>query len=75
VNWNEVSIEEILMLAITDEEEARDYYMHAARLAGDLHTRRLLQQLSDMEQDHANQLRKELDGLLQQRGLEAGMAD
>ena len=75
VNWNEISIEEILELAIADEEYAKEYYKHAANLAGSLHTRRMLLQLSEMEQGHADQLRKELDDLLQQRGLEAGMAD
>ena len=75
VNWNEISIEEILELAIADEEYARDYYKHAAHLAGNLHTRRMLMQLSEMEQGHADQLRKELDELAQQRELEAGMAD
>jgi rubrerythrin len=75
VNWNDISIEEILELAIADEEYARDYYKHAAELAGSLHTRRMLMQLSEMEQGHADQLRKELDELTQQRGLEAGMAD
>ena len=75
VNWNEISIEEILELAIADEEYARDYYKHAADLAGTLHTRRMLLQLSEMEQGHADQLRKELDELSQQRELEAGMAD
>lgn len=75
VNWNEISIEEILELAIADEEYARDYYKHAALLAGSSHTRRMLLQLSEMEQGHADQLRKELDELLQQRELETGMAD
>ncbi|MFN0157150.1 MAG: ferritin family protein [Bacteroidota bacterium] len=75
VNWNEVSIEEILALAIADEEYARDYYKHAADLAGSLHTRQMLLQLSEMEQGHADQLRKELDELSLQRELEAGMAD
>lgn len=75
VNWNEISIEEILELAIADEEYARNYYKHAADLAGSLHTRRMLLQLSEMEQGHADQLRKELDELLQQRELEAGIAD
>ncbi len=75
VNWNEISIEEILELAIADEEYARDYYKHAATLAGSLHTRRMLLQLSEMEQGHADQLRKELEELVQQRELEAGMAD
>ena len=75
VNWDDISIEEILELAIADEEHARDYYAHAAQLAGNLHTRRMLIQLSEMEQGHADQLRKELDELLQQRELETGMAD
>jgi rubrerythrin len=75
VNWNEISIEEILELAIADEEYARNYYKHAADLAGSLHTRRMLLQLSEMEQGHADQLRKELDELLRQRELEAGIAD
>ena len=75
VNWNEISIQEIIELAIADEEYARDYYKHAADLAGSLHTRRMLLQLSEMEQGHADQLRKELDELLQQRELEAGMVD
>jgi rubrerythrin len=75
VRWDELSIEEILELAIADEEHARDYYKHAAHLAGSLHTRRMLMQLSEMEQGHADQLRKELDDLLLQRELEAGMAD
>jgi rubrerythrin len=75
VQWGEISIEEILELAIADEEYARDYYKHAAHLAGNLATRRMLLQLSEMEQGHADQLRKELGDLQQQRELEAGMAD
>ena len=75
VDWDQVSIEEILELAIADEEYARDYYKHAADLAGNIHTRRMLLQLSEMEQGHADQLRQELDDLVQQRELEAGMAD
>ena len=75
VNWQDISIEAILELAIADEEYARDYYKHAADCAGNLHTRRMLLQLSEMEQGHADQLRKELDDLLQQRELETGMAD
>lgn len=75
VNWNDISIEAILELAIADEEYARDYYRQAANHAGSLHTRRVLLQLSEMEQGHADQLRKELDDLLQQRELETGMAD
>jgi rubrerythrin len=75
VNWREISLEEILELAIADEVEARDYYKHAADLAGNTHTRRMLLELSEMEQGHADQLRKELDELLLQRDMETGMAD
>ncbi len=75
VNWNEISIEAILELAIADEEYARDYYRQAANHAGSLQTRRMLLGLSEMEQGHADQLRKELADLLQQRELETGMAD
>lgn len=70
-----MSIREILELAITDEEDARDYYRRAAHLAGSMHTRDVLLSLSDMEQSHADTLRKELEELVLQRDLEAGMAD
>lgn len=70
-----MSIQDILELAIADEEEARDYYRHAADLTGNMHTRQILMTLSGMEQGHADTLRKELDELLLQRDLEAGMAD
>jgi rubrerythrin len=40
-----------------------------------VHTRKILLSLSEMEQGHADTLRKELDELLLQRDLEAGMAD
>lgn len=75
LNWEEMSIEEILELAIADEEDARDYYKRAADLAGSSHTREMLLKLSAMEQGHADELRKELDDLLLQRDLEVGMAD
>jgi rubrerythrin len=75
INWNEISIEEILQRAIADEEESRDYYKRAADCTGDMHTRRLLLRLSETEQGHADQLRHELDELRLQRGLETGMAD
>lgn len=75
LNWNEMSMRDILELAIADEEEARDYYRHAAALAGTPQTRRMLLGLSDMEQGHADQLRKELEELLLQRDTEVGMAD
>ena len=75
LDWGAMSIEEILELAIADEVEARDYYRRAADLAGSVHTREVLLSLSEMEQGHADTLRKELDELLLQRDLEAGMAD
>ncbi len=75
MRWNELSIQDILELAIADEEEARDYYRRAADLTGNMHTRRVLLNLSEMEQGHADTLRKELDELRLQRDIEAGMAD
>ena len=75
VNWREITMEEIFELAIADEEDARDYYKHAAELAGNLHTRKMLLQLSEMEQGHADQLRKELEDLRIEREEETGMAD
>lgn len=75
IDWKEVSLEEILELAIADEEEARDYYAHAAQLAGNPHTHEMLVKLSVMEQGHADQLRAELEELRIERQEEAGMAD
>ncbi len=74
-DWTAVSIREILELAIADEEDARDYYRRAADLAGSAHTRGVLLSLSAMEQSHAETLRLELEELLLQHDLEAGMAD
>jgi rubrerythrin len=73
--WNDLSIQEILELAIADEEDARNYYRRAADRTGNMHTRRLLLSLSDMEQGHADVLRKELEELVLQKDLETGMAD
>lgn len=75
VNWSEMSMRDILELAIADEIDARDYYRRAAEVAGDLHTRQVLLSLSAMEQGHADTLRHELDELELQRDMEAGMAD
>jgi rubrerythrin len=75
LNWSALSIQEILELAIADEVEAREYYLHAAGLTGNAHTRRVLLGLADMELGHAETLRKELEELQLQRDLEAGMAD
>ncbi len=70
-----MSMQEILELAIADEEDARNYYRRAAGFAGSMHTRKVLLSLAEMEQSHAEALRRELDELLLQRDLEAGMAD
>jgi rubrerythrin len=75
LDWNAMSIEDVLALAIEDEEQARDYYQHAAGLTGNAHTRATLLRLSDMEQGHADQLRAELREIRLQKELEAGMAD
>jgi rubrerythrin len=75
LDWSAMSIQDILEIAIEDEEEARQYYQRAAELAGNPHTREVLLRLSEMEQGHAEALRKELDELELQRDLEAGMAD
>jgi rubrerythrin len=75
LNWNALSMQDILTLAIKDEEEARDYYRHAAELAGDLNTRRMFQGLAEMEQGHADLLTRELNELNLQHDLEVGMAD
>ncbi len=75
INWSELSIEDILELAIADEEDARNYYRHAAGCVGNIHTRRMLLKLSEMERSHAEQLRKELEELMLQREAETGIAD
>jgi rubrerythrin len=75
LDWANMSVREILELAIADEEDARDYYKRAAALTGNARTRRVLLDLSEMEQGHADTLRKELGDLLLQHDLEIGMAD
>ncbi len=73
--WDSMSIEDILELAIADEEEAREYYRRASALTGDIRTRRVLLDLSEMEQGHADTLRRELDELRMQQEMERGIAD
>lgn len=75
LDWNAMSIEDVLALSIDDEEHARDYYRRAACLTGNAHTRATLLRLSEMEQGHADQLRAELRDLQLQKELETGMAD
>lgn len=75
LNWSDMSLRDILELALADEIEARNYYLYAAKLTGSLHTRRMLMGLADMEQGHADTLRKELEEITLQRDLETGIAD
>ena len=75
LNWNEMSVEDILRLAIADEEEAQDYYQRAANCVGSYHIHRMLLKLSEMEKGHAEEPRKELNDLMVQREMEPGMAD
>jgi rubrerythrin len=75
LDWDTMSLEDILSLAIHDEFDARDYYRQAAAQASTPHTRRMFESLSAMEQGHADQLQKELEDLRMQHDLEAGMAD
>lgn len=75
LNWSDLTLQQILELAIEDEIEARDYYRTAAAHAGNTGTRRMLEELATMEQGHAEALRKELDELRLQQDLESGMAD
>ncbi len=75
LNWTELSLQDILALAIEDEIEARNYYRTAAGHAGNGGTRRMLESLAAMEQGHADTLRKELDELRLQQDMEAGLAD
>jgi rubrerythrin len=75
LNWSDLSLQDILALAIDDELEARDYYRTAAGHAGNTGTRRMLEALAVMEQGHADALRKELEELQLQQDMEAGLAD
>lgn len=75
MKWSEMSIEEILLYAIEDEEDAQEYYRHASTLTGNTHTRDVLLRLAEMEKGHAQVLRQELDELRLEREEEAGMAD
>ena len=74
-DWASMSIQDILTLAIADEQDARDYYRHAAALAGSMHTRKVLLALAAMEQEHADTLRRELEEIVLQRESETGIAD
>lgn len=75
LQWSEMSLRDILALALEDEIEARDYYRTAAGHAGNSGTRRMLEALAVMEQGHADALRKELEELQLQQDMEAGLAD
>ncbi len=75
IDWNAVSIREILTLAIADENDACEYYRRAAAVAVNLHTREVLLRLAEMEEGHAATLQCELDDLDAQRACETAMAD
>jgi len=75
LRWEEMSIRDILTLAITDENEACDYYRQAAERAVNPHTRNVLLTLAEMEEGHAATLQLELEELDAQRECETAMAD
>jgi rubrerythrin len=75
MNWAEMSMEDVLLFAIEDENEAQKYYRHASTLTGNTHTRDVLLRLAEMERGHAEVLRQELEELRLEREEETGMAD
>ncbi len=75
LRWEEMSVRDILQLAIADEDDARDYYRDAAAHVTNPHTRTVLLNLAAMEEGHAVTLRLELDDLDAQRECETAMAD
>jgi len=75
LRWDEMTIRDILTLAIADEEDAREYYRHAAEITVNPHTREVLRRLAEMEEGHAAALKLELDDLDAQRECETAMAD
>ncbi|MGA9120715.1 MAG: ferritin family protein [Bacteroidota bacterium] len=75
LNWDTMSIRDILEFAIADEEEAREYYRHAAQLAVTPHTKLVLERLAEMEKGHAEALRAEISEMDAQRECETAMAD
>ncbi len=75
LHWNEMTIRDVLTLAIADEKDAREYYQRAAELAANPHTKEVLLRLAEMEEGHAATLQLELDDLDAQRECETAMAD
>lgn len=75
LDWDGMSMQDILELAIADEEDALEYYRHAASMTANPHMRETLLHLAAMEEGHAETLRGELNDLLVQRELETGLAD
>lgn len=75
LHWETMSIRDVLMLAIADEEDASDYYRRAAELAASPHIKRVLRNLAEMEEGHAATLQLELDELDTQQETETAMAD
>jgi rubrerythrin len=75
IHWETMSIRDVLILAIADEEDACEYYHKAAQLAASPHTKRVLLNLAEMEEGHAATLQMELDDLDAQQECETAMAD
>jgi rubrerythrin len=75
LQWNELTVKDILELAVADEKDAEAYYLHASRLAGNPRTREMFLNLAEMEHGHASVLLRELEELEAQRECETGMAD
>ena len=71
LNWNELSIEDILELAIADEEEAQEYYRHAAECVGNMHTRRMLLKLSEADSEVVRLTQELLDHVKAEQDIQA----
>lgn len=71
----ENSLEELLKLAIERENDARDFYRKAANSAIDITGRSMLEYLSNVEQDHAAMLEKELQTYLADKAAYTGESE
>lgn len=58
-----ISLEDILQDAIDKENDAREFYMQAAQLAQAQGIRDFLLEMAEMEQGHADLLRKKLESV------------
>ena len=75
LHWETMTMRDVLMLAIADEEDAIDYYRRAADLAASPHIKNVLLNLAEMEEGHSATLQSELDDLDAQAECETSMAD